>query len=136
MDIHVNMEHSDNDLRRFWDLENIGIISSQEGSPTTEESQVVHEFSELYLLEDGRRIVSLPKKKICELFPNRSTAEIRFRTLQKRLQQDDALRLIKDGQMYHVMKQQVEHAPTAEKSTGVFYLPHHAVKKERRGKMN
>ena len=32
------------------------------------------------------------------------------------------------------MKEQVELAPTTENSTGVFYLPHHAVK-ERRGKI-
>jgi len=36
----------------------------------------------------------------------------------------------------HVVKEQVELAPTKENSTGVFYLPHHAVKKERRGKTN
>jgi hypothetical protein len=35
----------------------------------------------------------------------------------------------------HVLKQQVELAPRTEESTGVFYLPHHAVKKERRGKI-
>jgi hypothetical protein len=35
----------------------------------------------------------------------------------------------------HVEKAQVELAPTEENSTGVFYLPHHAVKKERRGKI-
>jgi hypothetical protein len=35
----------------------------------------------------------------------------------------------------HVVRQQVELAPTTEESTGVFYLPHHAVKKESRGKI-
>jgi hypothetical protein len=35
----------------------------------------------------------------------------------------------------HLVKQQVELAPTMEKSTGVFYLPHLAVKKKRRGKI-
>ena len=59
-----------------------------------------------------------------------------FRTLQKRLQQEDALRNIYEEQMLdHVEKQQVELAPTTEKSTGVFYPQHHAVKKERRGKI-
>ena len=33
------------------------------------------------------------------------------------------------------MKQQVELAPTAEGSSGAFYLPHHAVRKESRGKI-
>ena len=35
----------------------------------------------------------------------------------------------------HVSKEQVELPPTTENSTGVFYLPHHAVKKERCGKI-
>jgi hypothetical protein len=35
----------------------------------------------------------------------------------------------------HVVKQQVEPVPTTEESTGVFYLPHHAVKKEGCGKI-
>ena len=35
----------------------------------------------------------------------------------------------------HVVKEQEELAPPTENSTGVFYLPHHAVKKERRGKI-
>jgi len=30
----------------------------------------------------------------------------------------------------HVVKKQVELAPTTEESTRIFYLPHHAVKKE------
>jgi hypothetical protein len=35
----------------------------------------------------------------------------------------------------HVVKQYLELEPTMEKSTGVFYLPHHLVKNERRGKL-
>jgi hypothetical protein len=59
-----------------------------------------------------------------------------FRALQKRLQQDNVLRTIyKEQMLNHVVKEQVELAPTTEISTGVFYLPHHAVKKERRGKI-
>jgi len=35
----------------------------------------------------------------------------------------------------HVPKQHMELAPNTEEPTGVFYLPHHAVKRERRGKI-
>jgi len=35
----------------------------------------------------------------------------------------------------HVAKQHVELAPNTEEPTGVFYLSHHAVKRERRGKI-
>jgi len=69
---------------------------------------------------------------MCDLSLNRDTAGRRFRTLQKRVQQDDALRTIYDEQMLdHVMKELVELAPTTENLTGICYLPHHAVKKER-----
>jgi len=73
---------------------------------------------------------------MCDLSLNRDTAGRRFHTLQKRLQQDGTLRTIYEEQILdHVMKEQVELAPTTENSTGVFYLPHHAVKQERRGKI-
>ena len=35
----------------------------------------------------------------------------------------------------YVVKKHVELGPNTEESSGVFYLPHHAVKKERRGKI-
>jgi len=73
---------------------------------------------------------------MCELSPIRSTAERRFRALQKRLQQDNALRLIYEEQILdYVVKHHVELAPATEETTGVFYLPHHVVKKDRRGKI-
>jgi hypothetical protein len=63
---------------------------------------------------------------------NRDTAESRFRTLQKRLQQYNALRAIYEEQMLdHVVKEQAELAPTMENSTGVFYMRHLAVKERR-----
>jgi hypothetical protein len=67
--------------------------------------------------------------------PNRDTAERKFRALQKRLQQDNALRKIYKEQISDHVVKQVEIAPTTENSTGVFYLPHHVAKKERRGKI-
>jgi hypothetical protein len=46
------------------------------------------------------------------------------------------LRIIYEAQILdHVLKEQVELASTTEEYTAVFYLPHHAVKKERRGKI-
>ena len=91
---HITLEHSDDELRRFWDLETLGITPCQETSLTTEDSRILQEFSDSHRIEDGRRVVHLPKKNNCELSPNRDTAERRFRTLQKRLQQDDALQTI------------------------------------------
>jgi len=77
----ITLDHSDNDLRRFWDLETIGITPRQERALTTRDSQILQEFSDPYLIEDGRRVVRFLRKKMCELSPNRSTAERRFRAL-------------------------------------------------------
>jgi hypothetical protein len=133
---HVPMEHLDNDARRFWDLETIGITPNQQKPMSAGDCQILQEFHNSYCIEDGCRVVRLPKKNMCDLSLNYDTAESRFRTLQKRLQKDDDLRKIYEEQMLdHVVKEQVELAPTTENSTGVFYLPHHAVKKVRRGKV-
>jgi hypothetical protein len=133
---HVTLEHLDNDVRRFWDLETIGITPNQQKPMSAEDCQILQEFHDSYCIEDGRRVVRLPKKDMCDRSLNHDTAVSRFRTLQKRLQKDTTLRTIYEEQMLdHVVKEQVELAPTTENSTGVFYLPHHAVKKVRRGKV-
>jgi len=62
-----------------------------------------------------------------DLSQNRDTGERK---------QDDALRTIYEMQtLDHVFKDQVEIALTTEYWTGLFYLPRHVVKKERRGKI-
>ena len=133
---HITLEHFENDCRRFWELETIGIMPSQDKPLTMGDSRILQEFHDSRRIEDGRRVVSLPKKNIGDLFPNRRNAEGRFQTLQKRLKQDDALRAIYEEQMLdHTVKQHVELAPITEETTGIFYLPHHVVKKKRRGKI-
>jgi len=112
---HINLEHLDNDLRRFWDLQTIGITPNQQKPLTAKDFQILKEFRNSYRIEDGRRVVRLPKKNMCDLSSNRDTEERRFRTLQKRIQQDDALRTIyKEQMLNHVVKEQVELAPTTE----------------------
>ena len=71
----MNLEHSGSDLRKFWDLETIGITPSQEKTLTTGDSQILQEFRDSHCIEDGRRVVRLPKKNTCELPSNRDTAE-------------------------------------------------------------
>jgi len=96
---HITLEHLDNDVRRFWDLETIGITPNQQKPLSAGDCQILQEFHDSYRIEDGRRVVCLPKKNMCDLFLNHDTAEKRFRTLQNRLQQDDALRTIYEEQM-------------------------------------
>ena len=117
---HITLEHFENDWRRFWELETIGIIPSQDKPLTMGDSQILQEFHDLRRIEDGRRFVSLLKKNIGDLFPNCRNAEGRFQTLQKRLKQDDALRAIYEEQMLdHAVKQHVELAPVTEETTSI-----------------
>ena len=40
----IALEYSNSDLRRFWDLENIGITPGQEKPLTTGDSYILQEF--------------------------------------------------------------------------------------------
>jgi hypothetical protein len=86
---HVTLEHLDNDARRFGDLETIGITPNQQKPMSAGECQILQEFHDSYSIEDGRRVVRLPKKNMCDLSLNYDTAKSRSRTLQKRLQKDN-----------------------------------------------
>jgi len=103
---HITLEHLDNDVLRFWDQETIGITPNQQKPLSAGDYQRLQEFHDSYRIEDGRRVVRLPKKNVCDLSLNHDTVKSRFRTLQKRLQQDDALRTIYEEQMLdHVVKE-------------------------------
>ena len=104
MDNRVTPQHSVKVLRRFCDLDTIKITRRQERSLTTGGSQILLEFRDSYRIEDGRTVVRF-QKEMGELSRNQGTAE-RFRALQKRLQQDYALRAIYEEQMLvYVVKQ-------------------------------
>jgi hypothetical protein len=54
---HVTLQHSDDDLRKFWDLETIGIMPCQETSLTATGSDILKQFHDSYCIEEGRRVV-------------------------------------------------------------------------------
>jgi hypothetical protein len=111
-------------------------MPSKEHPISTGHSEILEEFHGSYGIEENRRVVCLPKKTIYEHCANRCNAERRFQTLQKRLQKDDDFWATYEEQMLnYVVKQHVEIAPTREESNRLFYLPHHLVKEERRGKI-
>jgi hypothetical protein len=64
---HITLEHLDNDLRRFWDLETIGITPTQQKPLAAGDSQILQEFRYSYSIEDGRSVVRLPKKNMCNV---------------------------------------------------------------------
>jgi len=96
----------------------------------------LQEFHASYSLEDQRRVVSLPRKGNTPLPSNRLNAERQFRRLEQRLERNAALRyMYHDHILDYIKKGQVEIAPFEEGTADKFYLPHHAVKKEKRGEV-
>jgi hypothetical protein len=86
----------DDDLRRFWDLETIGITANHDRSLSAKDSKLLEEFRASFHVVDHRRVVSLPKKHDTALPSNRLNAEKRLNNLTKKLENNEALK-----QMYH-----------------------------------
>jgi hypothetical protein len=125
---------SDDDVRRFWDLETLGITDKQDKFMSARDTALLREFHASYALEDQRRVVSLPRKGNITLPSNHHNAERLFHRLEQRLEGNAALRQVYHAHMLdYIKKEQVEIAPPAEGTAEEFYLPHHAVKKEKRG---
>lgn len=134
---HISLQEStmlDNAVRQFWELESIGIQEKQVRTFTAKEAMIVKDFQRSYFLEDGRRVVSLPRKKDVQFTSNIHTAEKRFKALKKRLKEDDEFRSMYNRQMSdYIIKGQVEIVPPNDSSEDIYYLPHHAVKKQTGG---
>ncbi|XP_021929921.1 uncharacterized protein LOC110834758 [Zootermopsis nevadensis] len=129
-----DIEKSDDTQRRFWHLETIGIRETQDRARTAKETAILQEFHASYRIEDGRRVVSLPRKKDILLSDIRTMAEKRFQTLQIRLQANaDFKSMYHNHMLDYILKNQVEVVPPDETFDNVFHLPHHAVKKGKRG---
>ena len=63
---------------------------------------------------------------------NHQNAEILFHRLEQSLEANVALRCVyQDHMLEYIKKEQVEIAPSEEGIIDEFYLPHHAVKKEK-----
>jgi hypothetical protein len=61
----INLEQtftpSEDDLRRFWDLETIGISTNHDRSLRAKDSKLLEDFQASFRMEDHRRVVSLPR---------------------------------------------------------------------------
>jgi hypothetical protein len=125
---------SDDDVRRFWDLETLGITDRQDRSMSSRDTALLREFHASYFLEDQRRVVSLPRKGNITLPSNHHNAERLFHRLEQRLERNADLRQVYHALMLdYIKKEQVEIAPPEEGTAEEFYLPHHAIKREKRG---
>jgi hypothetical protein len=84
----INLEQtftpSEDDLRRFWDLETLGISANQDQSLSAD-SKLLEDIQASFRVEDQRRVVSLPRKQNIALPSNKMNAEKRLNNLTKRL---------------------------------------------------
>jgi hypothetical protein len=74
---------TETEIKRFWDLETIGITAHQDKSRNTKDTAVLQDFHNSFRIENGCRVVSLPKKENVSLPSNRKNAENRFKLLEK-----------------------------------------------------
>ena len=125
------------EIKRFWDLETIGIKVHQDKGWGTKDSSVLQPFHGSFRTENSRRVVSLPKKENITLPTNRPNAENRFRSLETRLKKNSNLRYVYYTHILDYMQRgKVEVVDPDEKQEGTFYLPHHAVSKGNEEKQN
>jgi hypothetical protein len=73
----------DDKLRRFWDLETIGITAGLDRAMSAKDSPILREFHSSFRIQDHRRVVSLPKKQDFILPNNRMNAERRLGKIRK-----------------------------------------------------
>jgi hypothetical protein len=122
---------SDEAARHLWDLETIGIRETQGRVLSSTDAAILSQFHDTYHLQEGRRVVSLPRKVNVRFSNNRQTSENRFHALVRKLQTSDTFKsMYYDLMLDYIRKGQVELAPTPEAQENVYYLPHHAVKKQ------
>ncbi|XP_035230185.1 uncharacterized protein LOC118202139 [Stegodyphus dumicola] len=82
--VQVKTDCLNDQVRRFWELDSIGIQDAQKRKMTTRDEEILSEFHKTYNTEDNRRIVSLPRKPLVTPLPtNKIIAENRFHSLQK-----------------------------------------------------
>ena len=111
------------ELKRFWDLESLGISSSEQSV----HSQFINSIS----FKHGRYEVHLPWRDINPVLPdNYETSHKRLMSLLNRLRKEPQVLLEYDA----VIRDQIEkgiveevHQPTSGEAGKVHYLPHHAV---------
>ncbi|XP_003367932.1 Pao retrotransposon peptidase superfamily, partial [Trichinella spiralis] len=113
-------------LRKFWELEAIGILPPETESGQTE---MERRFKESLSFDGNRYSVGLLwKPGMASLPKNYATAIRRYRSLEKRLSRDSGL----DEDYTTVMQSYfdngwAEEAPASKTPGKTWYLPHHAV---------
>lgn len=125
---------SENTVRRFWELDSIGVSSNHCIAP---QDKVLEEFNKTVQYKDGRYEVALPWKKgekVAELLNNKKEAQIRLQGLSRKLDKDPFLKSCYNNALSEMeVNGVIEEVPASEidpDPSPVFYLPHRPVVKE------
>ncbi|XP_043210612.1 uncharacterized protein LOC122375344 isoform X2 [Amphibalanus amphitrite] len=124
----VMSDVSEERLRQFWDLDAIGIkpLDDDIGS-----DPVLKEFESSVCFKEGRYEVKLPWKPDGQdkLMDNRKTAEVRLRSLTRKLEKDPQLQSDYDHALEELEAEGIitEVSCDADDAFPVFYLPHRPV---------
>ena len=90
-------------------------------------------LSDSFLIEDGRTVVSLPKKEHVTPADKHTNAPRRFQSITKMFSTTTDFRIMYEAKtLDYILQHQVEVAPPGPSALSKFYLPHHAVTKEKR----
>ena len=120
-------------MHHNWDLEQQDISENQERTLTTKDSAILRNFHDTFQLEKGRRIVSLPRIEDVILSSNLNNAEKRFKSLQRRFNDTQFREMYYSQMLDYIRKGHVETVAYEEYTNSNYYLPHHAIKKQKRG---
>jgi hypothetical protein len=120
----------DAEVKRFWELETIGITAHQDRRWDSKDSSILRAFHASFRTEANRRVVSLPRKRDITIPTNRKNALARFRSQEARLRKNTDLHNVYHTHMLDYIKQgQVEKVEPEQDREGTFYLPHQVVSK-------
>jgi len=123
----------DSQLRHFWGLEAMDLTVTDTAPHSIKDNAMISSFSDSFRIEDGRAVVSLPKKELVTPADSKTNAQRRFQFLTKWFATTTDFRTMNETKMLdYVLHHQVEVAPPGPTGSSKFYLPHHAVKKEKR----
>jgi hypothetical protein len=109
----------------------MGITDIDTEPRSTKDTATLSSFSDSFRIDDGRAVVSLPKKEHLIPADNKSNARKRFLSLTKRFHTDADFRTMYENiMMDYIFNNQVEVAPSNPSAAPKFYLPHHAFKRD------
>jgi len=112
----------------------MGVTDTHIAPHSAKDNAMLSGFADSLRIEDGRAVVvSLPKIENVILTDNHTNAQRRFQSLTERFATTTHFKTMYENKMLdYILQHHVEVAPPGFSAESMFYLPHHAVKKEKR----